>query len=84
MEQTQKSRWAHAIAATLRAERAAQDLTLEQLATRSGLSVSGVRRYERGERLPDMVQLATLAEALGMAPARMWAEIQARHDTDGA
>jgi transcriptional regulator with XRE-family HTH domain len=40
-------------------------MTREQLADRSGLSVRGIIKWERGERLPGSEELAKLCIALG-------------------
>jgi transcriptional regulator with XRE-family HTH domain len=46
-------------------------LTLEQLAERSGISISYLSRMESGSRNVTMKNLRTIASALGIAPERM-------------
>ena len=53
-----------AVAAQLRAERAAQNVTVKQLADLSGVSFSSLRRYLAADRQIDVSVLAALAEAL--------------------
>lgn len=56
-----------AVAATLRAERAAAQLTQQELADRSGLGYQTVMRLEKGERSPNVGQLAALCAVFGMS-----------------
>lgn len=58
-----------AVAAELRAERVAQDITLEELYQRSGLGRSTVHRALRAERLISIEALAAMSAALGVSPA---------------
>lgn len=55
-----------AIAATVRAERAAKDWTQQELARHSGVSYGSVRRIEEGTRAADVAQADRLARAFGM------------------
>ena len=55
-----------AIAATLRAERAAAQLTQHQLADKSGLGYQTVMRLEKCERSPSVGQLAALCSVFGI------------------
>ncbi len=54
-----------AVAAELRAERAAQNLTVQQLAERSEVPYPSLRRYLAAERHIDVSVLHALANALG-------------------
>jgi len=56
-----------AVAAELRAERVAQDVTLEELHQRSGLGRSTVHRALRAERLISIEALAAISAALGVS-----------------
>ena len=56
-----------AVSATLRAERAAAQMTQAELAERSGLGYQTVMRLEKGERSPSVSQLAALCSALGLS-----------------
>ena len=62
----ERSDWSDAVAATIRAERAALSLTQSDVIARSGLARSTYIRIETGQRVPDVTQLARIAEALGM------------------
>lgn len=52
----------------IRAARKAQSLSLRALAQRVGLSHEMVRRYERGEVVPNTAALLKIADALGRTP----------------
>lgn len=66
MEQRRLARWAEAVAETIRAERAAARLSQAELAERAGIPRITYIRYETGERKPNVVQVAQIADALGM------------------
>ena len=61
-----QERWSAAIAETIRAERAARKLSQAELAQKAGIPRVTYIRYETGERRPNVVQVAQIAEALGM------------------
>ena len=65
MEQEAGAR-AAAVAATIRAERAAAQLSQNELASRAGIPRPTYLRYERGDRNIPVVTAIQLAEALGM------------------
>lgn len=67
-----------ALAATLRAERAATNITFEELADLSGVSKSSLLRFEKGTRDPSIGTLAKIAQALGTTPAYFAAQAEAR------
>ena len=78
MEQGEEARWREAIAATLRAERGIAGFSQAEMERRTGITRSSYRYYEKAERLPDMVALAKIAEALGVSLSRIVGEIERR------
>ena len=60
-----------ALAAILRAERAAQRLSIAYLVAHMGISKSTVLRLLAGDRAIDVAHLAGFAEAFGMDPAEL-------------
>lgn len=62
---------AEAVAATLRAERAAASMTQAELAKRAGLGYQTVIRLEKGTRSPTVEQLARLCSALGLSMSEL-------------
>lgn len=54
-----------AVAAQLRAERAANEMTIEQVAKRAGVSEISVRRYLKAQRHIDLGVLEALTAAMG-------------------
>ena len=58
---------AEAFAAQLRAERAAQGLTQDELSKRSGIGKQTILRIENGQRVMDTAQLGDLCRALGIS-----------------
>lgn len=67
-----------ALAATLRAERAAADLTFEELAELSGVSKSSLLRFEKGTRDPSIGTLTKIAQALGKTPVYLAVHAESR------
>lgn len=61
-----KARWHRAVADTIRAERAAAELTQAEAAERAAMPRISYIRYESGERHPDMAQIAAIASAFGI------------------
>ena len=55
-----------AVAAVLRAERAAQDLTQQELADKSGIPYATLRRYLKADRHIDVAVLAEICKALNI------------------
>ena len=55
-----------AVAAALRAERAASQLTQKEVAAKSRLGYQTVMRLEKGERSPNVEQLAALCSVYGL------------------
>lgn len=70
-----------AVAATLRAERARLDVTMDELARRSGLSKSTIVRMEKGARSPDVEQLSALVGVYGITISQLFAEAERRAGT---
>lgn len=62
------------IAASLRAARERSELTLEELASRAGLSKAHLSRLESGERQPSVAALLTLARTLGVPVSQLLGE----------
>lgn len=62
------------IAANLRAQRARQGLTLDDLAASAGVSRAMISKIERGDVRPTAVLLARLASALGITLATLFNE----------
>ena len=60
-----------ALAAELKHQRRRQSLSLEQLASMSGVSRSMISKIERGEAVPSTVVLSRLAESLGVTFAKL-------------
>lgn len=56
--------FARAVSEQIRAERAAAGVTREQITEATKIGRSTLYRIERGERVPDMVQLAQIASVL--------------------
>lgn len=59
------------IAAVLRAELAAKQMTVEELAEASGISRSTILRLRSGRRDANMDQLSLIATALGTTPSHL-------------
>ncbi len=72
MEQAEETD--RAIGKRLKALRASHDLTLDELATRSGVSRAMISRIERAEASPTAALLARLSEALGLSLSAFFAE----------
>ncbi len=60
-----------AVAAALRAERAASQLTQHEVALRSGLGYQTVMRLEKGERSANVEQLAALCSVFGLSMSEL-------------
>lgn len=67
----QKSAANRALAAEIRAERAAVGLTVKELAVRSGVPYGTLNRLLPGERDISYTQLVRLATALGLDPSEL-------------
>lgn len=78
MEQEARRRWAKEVADTLRAERGISGLSQAAIERKAMISRSSYRLYEEAERQPNTVQLAQIAEALGIPVSRLFDEIERR------
>ena len=78
MEQEVAARWTAAVAETIRAERAAARLTQAELARKAGLPRVTYIRYETGERQPNILQVAQIAEGLGMSVSTFLRRVESR------
>jgi transcriptional regulator with XRE-family HTH domain len=67
-----------ALAAALRAERAARKMTTKDLASKSGIPERSMIRYLEAERVVDMKVLAKFARGFGMKPSELLAEAERR------
>ena len=65
------------LASRLEALRRERGLTLEELATATGISRATLSRIERAETSPSAAQLGRLAAALGRAMSRLLADVEA-------
>lgn len=64
-----RSPWSEAAARTIRAERAAANMSQAAVISAAGISRSTYLRLEAGERVADISQLAAIATALGIETA---------------
>lgn len=64
--------------ARVRAERERQGVSQEELANRAGLHRTYLGGVERGERNIGLLNIARIARALGVAPAALFNDLQAR------
>lgn len=78
MEHIEEAKWASAVAETIRAERGVSKLSQAEVARRARISRSSYRLYEEGERQPDAVQLASIAQVLGVRLSYLVSEIERR------
>ena len=53
------------ISGFLRHYREEKEVSLKELQDKSGVSVSALSRWERGERVPDVIRLEKVLKALG-------------------
>lgn len=73
-----------AVAAQIRAERAAVQLTLEQVAKGSGIPFSTYRKLDDGRGVPDSSQLARLCQVWGIPLSEFFRRVEARLATQNA
>lgn len=73
-----------AVAAELRAERAAQRVTLQELADESSVPLMSVRRYLNADRHIDIATLNALAIALGTTAVEVVESAQVRMAREAA
>lgn len=68
----------------LREVRLALGLTLQELATKSGIQVGNLSRVERGKEFPRPARAQRLAEVLNLPLSQVYAAIAAKNATVGA
>lgn len=77
------SPWSQAVAAQIRAERAAANLTQAEMIDLTGLSRSTYIRLEKGEHVSDVSQLARICGALRMPLSEFLMRVE-RRDPEGS
>jgi len=75
----ERSPWSSAVAAQIRAERAAARMTRKQMVEASGIPLSTYRRLETGERVADATQLARLCGAFGLPISEFFRRVEQRN-----
>lgn len=78
MEQRERKKWEQAVARSLRAMRGEAGLSQAEVERRTKIARTSYRMYETGERQPTVVQLAEIAEALGISFSQLMSEINRR------
>jgi len=78
----ERSSWSAAVAAQIRAERAAASMTRDDMVEASGIPLSTYRRLETGERVADTTQLARLCGALGLPMSEFFRRVEQRVPPD--
>lgn len=68
-----------AVAAQLRAERAAAELTIDQLSDRSGIHKQTLMRYLKGTREIPLASFYAIADGLGVTADELLERAQRRH-----
>lgn len=84
MSNTYGDRIQQAVAAELRAERGAQDVTFDVLAERTGMPKATLSRYFKGTRDIPMSALAAICDGLGLTVLAIIDRAQARLDKQDA
>lgn len=79
----EQSPWSTATSAQIRAERAAAGLTQAQMVELSGIARSTYIRLEKGDRVPDITQLARICGALDMPLSVFLERVEARKPEAG-
>lgn len=74
----ERSPWSDAVAAQIRAERAAKGWTQDQMIERSGIPRSTYIRLEKGIRVADATQMARVCGALGLRLSEFWVRVEQR------
>lgn len=74
----ERSDWSEAVAAQIRAERAAAGLTQAQVYEPAGLPRSTYLRIEKGTRVADTTQLARILGVLGLRMSVFFARVEDR------
>src|SRR5689334_2179773 len=71
-----------AVAAQLRAERAAANITIDKLAAKAGISRGTLMKVLNGEVTADVVQVERISRALGIPMIEMFVRAEARLAAD--
>lgn len=74
--------WSDATARTIRAERAAAGMSQADVIRETGFSRSTYLRLESGERVADVSQIASLAQAFGLSMQAFVGRIEERVNAD--
>lgn len=75
----ERSAWSEAVAAQIRAERAAGGLTQAQMIERSGIARSTYIRLEKNIRVADASQIGRICEALGLSLSEFFRRVEERY-----
>lgn len=79
MKQNEREkRWAEAVAATLRAERAVAGLSQAETAERANIARTSYRLYEEGKRNPNVPQLVSIAATFKIPFSSLIGDIERR------
>lgn len=84
MSDEPRTPWRNAIAAQIRAERAASGMTQREVIAASGIPKSTYLRLESGERRADADQLALIAAAMGVRLSTFFQRAEERLETSRA
>lgn len=74
----ERSVFSDAVAAQIRAERAAKKMTQTDLVKASGIPRTTYLRLESGERVADTTQLYRITEALGLSLSEFFRRVEER------
>ena len=74
----QRSDWSDMVAAQIRAERAAVNLTQGEVMRRSGIARSTYIRIEAGSHIADTTELAKIVLALGVPMSELFRRVEDR------
>lgn len=80
---THSEKYARAVAAELRAERAAQEVSLRGLEARTGHSYSALHKYLSGQRILPLHTFMDICEGLSVSPVEISTRAEARLARDG-
>lgn len=78
MDESEVQRRIEAVAAQLRAERAAVQMTYQEVADRAGMEKMTVNRYMNGKRDIPMGKLAAICDAMGVRIGDLMARAEDR------
>jgi transcriptional regulator with XRE-family HTH domain len=83
MSKEEAERFGKTVAAQLRAEAAAQGITVVELARRSGINRETLDRWLKGERAISVPTMFQLAQVLGVDPFVVVKRAEERFETEG-